>query len=241
LCINQDQFVGIIRELWQNEDVRNHLMQRRNQSHALKWIDEKNNQYNPEFPWNIFVMSFATMGNAAHWENNVEPNYFGNWRWEVVVNRGVEYVQCMKNNINGGRFRAQNGECFAQAAQYFLDNGILCVRNQWEQSANGQALIKYLKSFNGIGDKYARNMPMDCDDPRVQSHFAIDARINGILNRVLEAQNLQAYEQKEQWLNNIKDDLNRLAKIQIDSWYLDRLLFRYNDSIRQKINANGVQ
>ena len=175
----------------------------------------------------------------------MEPNYFGNWRWGVVANQGVEYVQWMENNINGGRFRAQNGERFAQAAQYFLDNGILCVRNQWEKSANGQALIKYLKSFHGIGDKYARNMPMDCDDPRVQSHFAIDARIKRILNRVLGTQNLRTYNQKEQWLNHIKDDVNDgpngLVDRQIDSWCLDRLLFQYNDSIHQNINANGQQ
>ena len=46
------------------------------------------------------------------------------------------------------------------------------------------AKIQFLKTFKGIGQKYARNMMMDVYDKDFRDSIAIDARIDGILDKL---------------------------------------------------------
>jgi hypothetical protein len=73
--------------------------------------------------------------------------------------------------------------------------------------------------FDGLGDKYARNIMMDVYDARFRNdRFAIDSRIAGLLPH-LGYTGGKGYEEQENFLAG----LARAARM--EGWELDRLLY----------------
>jgi hypothetical protein len=83
------------------------------------------------------------------------------------------------------------------------------------------AKIKFLKQFQGIGSKYARNIWMDIYHPDFYNNIAIDERIKKI-TKILgyEFKNYADHE-------NFYLDIAKEAGLQ--GWELDRLLYQFNN------------
>ncbi len=111
-------------------------------------------------------------------------------------------------------------------------------------------LIKSLPS-SGINRKYARNIKMDILADNIDGYYAIDSRIQGVLESCdFGKVNIDKdYDQIESFLNALISDDNYLGLVNIDyqgrcqksrglsSWELDRLLFALSDSKRNILNV----
>ena len=91
--------------------------------------------------------------------------------------------------------------------------------------------IKLLKSFAGVGDKYARNILMDVYHPDFRDSIAIDARIKG-LSKMLELE-FERYAEHEQFY------LDAAHEAGLSGWELDRLLFNFMREVLEGLKGRA--
>ncbi len=84
-----------------------------------------------------------------------------------------------------------------------------------------EAKMKFLKSFTGIGPKYARNMMMDVYHEDFRDSIAIDSRIK----KVSAAWGLAfaSYDEHERFYLGVAADAG------LSGWELDRLLYNFTE------------
>lgn len=179
-----------------------------------------------DWPWNAFVLSFATHGGSRHWEDTVEPKYDERYSWaalgEVSPEERVERIM----EIANPRFRKKLGVHLLENYERFRrEGGPEAIRKEYFSKNTIEDRMEYLKTFKEIGPKYSRNIPMDSYDPMLGDHFAIDSRISELLP-MLGYTGGNAYTEQEKFLNHLA------KKLEVSSWTLDRLLYSYHKEIK---------
>ncbi|WP_121823231.1 hypothetical protein [Halostella salina] len=99
------------------------------------------------------------------------------------------------------------------------------VKEAFKQRDGVEAKMEFLKQFDWIGDKYARNIPMDLYLEDFREFIAIDSRIEGILRESGYPFEKRDYDNHEQFLQAIA------AELGLEPWELDRTLYNFDDEI----------
>jgi len=99
------------------------------------------------------------------------------------------------------------------------------VKKAFKQKDGVQAKMEFLKQFDWIGEKYARNIPMDLYLEDFREFIAIDTRIEGILRECGYPFENRGYDNHEQFLQAIA------AELGLEPWELDRTLYNFEDEI----------
>lgn len=82
-------------------------------------------------------------------------------------------------------------------------------------------MMKFLKSFPGIGSKYASNIMMDCYHPLFRDRIALDSRVRSVSNELgLDFKN---YSNHENFYLRVAKEAG------IEGWELDRLIYGHTD------------
>ena len=83
--------------------------------------------------------------------------------------------------------------------------------------------MAFLMLFKNIGDKYSRDILMDCYHPEFRDSIALDTRVMG----VTEALGLEfsSYEEHEGFY------LDVARRAGLDGWTVDRLIYNYRDDV----------
>jgi hypothetical protein len=192
----------------------------------------------PDWLWHELLVSFSTWGNSRGWHGLVgnQENYRQICYEELDTLSDAERKQRLINVCRAAKIRMPD-----KKADY-LNINFTKIRAKGGVVALGQSIMacqseveifKQLKSFKGIGDKYARNMMMDLADPRFTHNIAIDHRIN----KVLEMMGVQgSYEEQEKYLLDLVSEMNIEG---LDGWSLDRLMYWYLDEVVQAIHSQS--
>jgi hypothetical protein len=99
------------------------------------------------------------------------------------------------------------------------------AKEEFEQKSGVEEKINFLKQFELIGDKYARNIPMDLYLEESRDFIAIDSRIKNLLKDLGYPLDKRQYEANEQFLRTVAGELG------IEPWELDRTLYNFRDEI----------
>jgi len=177
----------------------------------------------PDWPWSGFILSFATMGGSDNWINRIEPRK-SDYSWQRVCQMSASERAQAAHELANPRRRHIVIPAFEACFQKFqFSGGPSGVRSEYLTYSTARERIAFLRSFQGIGDKYSRNIPMDIYDPLVRNHFAIDHRIKKIFEIING--HVPRYRFAEEWLNQLARDVG------INAWYFDRLLYNDYDAI----------
>jgi hypothetical protein len=84
-----------------------------------------------------------------------------------------------------------------------------------------EAKIAFMKSFYGIGPKYARNIWKDAYHPDFSDTIAVDLRIRKITKAL--GYSFKTFEEEERFYQDIAEEAG------LQGWELDRLLYNYTD------------
>ena len=188
-----------------------------------------------DFLWFILLQSFSTMGNSRGWQGLIgtESNY-RRVAYDYVINKVDEPKRLIHFDavLRDAKVRmpSKKAKWLASNLARIERYGGVAAANKIAFSRKDRAeKINFMKAFDGIGDKYARNIWMDIYDKDFHKSIAVDERIKNI-SQAIEV-SFQNYDDHEQFY------LNLARKVNLQGWELDRLMYNFNDEILAVINS----
>ncbi|MAL84311.1 hypothetical protein IG389_07875 [Idiomarina abyssalis] len=219
---NHEKFVSIIKCMWE---------QKSNELEQLA-ITAKGVRYDPEWFWTVLVTSFCTLGGSENHE--IKRKKYGNaLRWSSIEKLPDNERSTLFNDLPNPRRRHIAVPALESAFQCISEaGGPKVVASHYEALQTGKARMKYLRTFKGIGAKYSRNIPMDIYDEFVLDGAALDSRLNELLDMIDGVPTKSQYERRENYLRSV------CAEAMLPNmWYLDRMLYNFNDEIRNNLTV----
>ena len=192
------------------------------------WLESQKAHYadlqREDFLWHYLLQSFATLGGVSGWDGLIgnEENY-RRISYAVISDmpeaERLPHVSeiCTIAKVRYANRKAQNiVACFDKIHAM---GGLQVAKDTLLQEPGRDGKIKFLKSFPGIGDKYARNIMMDVYHDDFRDSIAIDIRIQAISTQWgLE---FTSYADHESFY------LSVARAADLNGWELDRLMFRF--------------
>jgi hypothetical protein len=180
-----------------------------------------------DFLWHFLLQSFATMGNSRGWAGLMADR----GRYERVTYQALATVApSSRARLIEEVFREAKVRMPAKKAGWLTTNfeRIAAMGGPAAARANllrgdRVAIIQFLKRFDGIGDKYARNIMMDVYHPAFRDSVAIDERIKKVSTAV--GVSFRTYAEHERFYVDVARDAR------LEPWEVDRLLYWYTDAV----------
>lgn len=199
----------------------------------LERMKEEHKQLDrPDFVWHYLLVSFATMGRASGWVGLIgDSSNYHEVRYEVLDRQtSAERAKRIERAFRAAKLRMPMRKtryllgCFDKVKEL---GGPEAVKHILLGKPGRKAKIEFLKSFPGIGDKYARNMMMDVYHEDFRYSIAIDARIRSLT--AAWGLSFESYDEHEAFLLSVADEAG------LNGWELDRLMFNYQTEFRIKL------
>lgn len=180
----------------------------------------------PDFVWHLLLQSFATLGGSRGWEGLIgnQDNY-RRVTFDAISRLGPEerFEEILETfrtaKIRYAKrkapFMARNYERVAEMG------GPEEAKKQAFTLPNREAKLAFMKQFDGIGDKYARNIWMDSYHPDFHNSVAIDLRIKKVTEAL--GYSFANYAEHERFYQDIAKEAG------LQGWELDRLLYNHRD------------
>jgi SAM-dependent methyltransferase len=188
----------------------------------------------PDFIWHFLLQSFATMGNSRGWKGLIgnQDNYTQVSFERLSKLNSAKRVKIIEQVLRDARVRMpqQKTQWLSQNCDLIIEMGGLRQAKRQALACSGtQAKIDFLKRFQGIGDKYARNIWMDVYHPDFHNSIAIDERIKRITETL--GYTFTNYPEHEKFYLDIANETY------LQGWELDRLLYNYKDWLLDQLNV----
>jgi hypothetical protein len=192
------------------------------------------------FIWHYLLQSLSTFGGVRGWNGLIgnKENYSKVTYRALSKLSFAERLATLKETMWAAKIRMPD-----KKAQWLVENFELIKEMGGLKSAKEALLskpgrdekIKFLKSFSGIGDKYARNILMDVHHPDFRDSIAIDSRIKRLSETL--ALNFDSYAEHEQFYLDVAHEAG------LTGWDIDRLLFNFMGEVLEglrKVRDNEV-
>jgi hypothetical protein len=188
----------------------------------------------PDFVWHILLQSFATMGNSRGQYGLIHnrANY-DRLRFETLASlednqRRTEIEDvCRQAGVRMPRKKAQ---WIAEAFERIRALGGPESAKDTLLAQPGKAdIIRFLRGFPGIGEKYSRNIMMDVHHELFRNSVAIDVRIS----RISSSMGLtfaRRYPDHEAFY------LMVAGLAGLSGWELDRLLYNFTSDVENALS-----
>lgn len=183
----------------------------------------------PDWPWNRFVHAFASNGGAWYWDENVRLKLSQQYSWRVIsalpaARRKARLFEAT-NPLRRKRLAPKFEEVFLIIKQ---SGGPAAIKRKYNTLGTAKERLEFWKEFPGIGNKYAREIPMRSYDPFfIDKHFAVDARLRAILKIIFKDK--LGYAAAEAFF------ISAAKKLKISCWELDTVLFEKSNKIKAKL------
>jgi hypothetical protein len=174
--------------------------------------------------WYMLLSSMATMGNVRGYLGLIcDRENYDKISYPVLQQRSPQNkLRVLEATLRVAKVRhpAQKAKWLASNFQRIAEmGGLAAAKRSLLKSKGQQGKLIFLKTFDGINDKYARNMMMDIYHPEFHDCIAVDQRIKTIST----ALNISFADYKSE------EDFYREAahKVGLQAWEFDRLLFKF--------------
>jgi len=187
----------------------------------------------PDLIWELLLLSFSSMGNSSGMRLVQTPELHDSVRFDLLSKLGLDQrLARLRSTLKAAGVRWPNQKAGRLAENFDRiqrEGGPESVKSKLSEQPGRDAKIKFLRTFRGIGDKYARNMMMDVYHEDFRESIAIDERIKKI-SKTLGLE-FGTYDEAERFFLEIAH------RAGINGWKLDRLLYLFTDQILASIAA----
>lgn len=206
--------------------------------HRLEQLKAEYSQLKrPDFVWHYLLQSFATMGNVRGWDGLIQNRHnYQKVTFDVLSQLSPsERLSILENTLRDAKVRmpSKKAEWLAKNFDRILRmGGLQAVKTELLSKSGRAEKIRFLKTFDGIGDKYARNIMMDVYHPDFRESIAVDARISSLSDEL--GLSFDNYEDHEKFYLDVAHEIG------LNGWELDRLIFNFTDQIIQRLRQMGL-
>lgn len=190
----------------------------------------------PDFLWHALLVSYSTWGNSRGYAELIENpvNYNMVTYHELKKLNKLEREKRLHDVMHKAKVLKYHeaprlADCFERIEAM---GGITEANMKFFSLKTAEDIINFLYAFPGIGEKYARNIPMDYYHPLFQNYIAIDARIKKI-SKELELPLFKSYRDHEQFYLNVAKSAG------IQGWELDRLIFSHKEEFLANLSEQS--
>ncbi|MCX7411136.1 MAG: hypothetical protein NTZ32_23925 [Planctomycetales bacterium] len=210
--------------------VRTLAVEQRAELERLK--QEASGLARPDFIWHYLIQSFSTMGRAYGWHGLVgnQDNY-RHVTYPVLAALSPEARKQQVHQIcRVARIRMPDRKanfilaCFDYVQQL---GGPENAKSLLLAECGRDAKIRFLRTFPGIGPKYARNIMMDVYHEDFRDSIALDVRILAISEKL--GLSFPTYAAHEEFY------LGVACEAGLNGWELDRLLFNFRLVVEERL------
>ena len=188
-----------------------------------------------DFLWFILLQSFSTMGNSRGWYGLIDtPNNYNRIKYDYAINKvdksnRLSHFDMVLRDAKV-RMPSKKAEWLVSNLNRIEGYGGVEKANKIAFSKKGRTeKIRFMKAFDGVGDKYARNIWMDIYDNDFHESIAVDERIKNISEALCVS--FTKYDEHEKFY------LELAKKANIQGWELDRLMYNFNIEILEEISG----
>jgi len=215
------------------DSIRNRPPSHDNELAKVKSVALENSK-RADWLWHLLLCSMSTMGNSRGYEGLIgNQNHYALASYVTLL--GLEPEKRLVNirlALEKGKVRMYNikGRWLDKNFSFIQDcGGLETIQNILLSVKGKESKIQIMRLFEGIGNKYARNIFMDMYHEDFVNSIALDERLFDIL-KALDVDPSLKYLQKEDVLIQLAGDCS------ISPWHLDRLLYLFKDYYVERIN-----
>lgn len=185
-----------------------------------------------DFVWHYLLQSFATQGGSSGWQGLIltAANY-DRVRFDVLeglapqTRRAHALDVCRDAKLRWPEKKANY--IVAAFDRIVALGGLAAARTALFGAPGSSGKMAFLKTFLGIGDKYARNLMMDVYHEEFRSVIAVDARIKSL--SADWGLTFESYQDHERFYLAVAD------RAGLNGWELDRLLYNFAPEFRSRV------
>jgi len=183
----------------------------------------------PDFIWRELLLSFSTWGGTRGAGLVTDKKLYGRVTYaaleRLTPTKREKILRDTLRDAKVRRYSIKTGLLLKNFDRVKAAGGPAKVKQQLTLCDGRDAKSKFLKSFHGIGDKYARNLMMDVCHPDFSESIALDVRVNKFLKALGVVAFLPGYRQKESFL------VSAAHEADLNGWQLDRMLFNHTECL----------
>ena len=179
-----------------------------------------------DFVWHALLTSMATMGNSRGYDGLIgDRSNYDRVTYEALASlapdRRVGRLDRVLRDAKVRRPAQKAVQLDANFERVRAMGGPIGARREALASEGKEGKVAFMMSFDGVGDKYGRNIWMDVAHPDFQNAVAVDSRIESVTERM--GYSFRRYEDHEEFYLGVADEAGRTG------WETDRLLYHYTD------------
>lgn len=212
--------VPIVKRIARHKDVKATLAEGKTRRKELD---------RPDFVWHELLLSFATMGNSRGAEGLIrnrdnykrvtfealkrKPTKAARLKELLIVLRAAKVRMPPKKAV----WLANAFERVNQMGGPRKAKAVLFRREGCDEK------IRFWQEFDGIGDKFSRNIMMDVYHPDFKNYIAVDERIKKITHAL--GLTFKSYKPEEEFYLDVAEQAG------LEGWELDRMMYGFRDCI----------
>lgn len=186
-----------------------------------------------DFVWQMLLNSMSTWGNSRYAELMEDEALYSTVVYKAMarISDDDERYEVLLSAFTEAGLRYNTDK-----AQYMTNNykliqekgGVLEAKQEYLTQPDKKEKMRFWKAFHGIGDKYARNIPMDLYDEHFRDEVALDARLIGIACKLgFTDSEARSYDVMTPFFREVAVACNMKIEMKIELWDIDRVLYNY--------------
>jgi hypothetical protein len=219
-----DRLAAVLKNLAQEQADRLSTLRQRGEAYLLR----------PDAVWHLLLTAFSTLGGSSGWDGLIgnQDNY------RKVTYEAIKAMPARAREAEiEAVMRAAKVRYPPKKAKWLSKNftivekmgGLERAKELLLAAPGRDAKIAFLKQFEGVGDKYGRDIMMDTYHPEFRDSVALDVRVRSVTDALGLA--FDRYEAEEAFFV----DVARRAGLQ--AWDVDRLLYSFRDVVLEALEA----
>lgn len=189
----------------------------------------------PQFVWIELLTSFSTMGSSRGAEGVRQRREELSFAALTSCPKGrrVGYVERLFRAAKVRQPRRKAEWLVAAHDRIALMGGPADARAALLGCTDARQMIAWWRAFEGIGDKYSRNIMMDVYHPAFRNSVAVDARLRQVLDRL--DLHLRPYPEAEVFFQRAAELAN------VEPWELDRVTYNFKDELLAALAGESTE
>jgi hypothetical protein len=190
----------------------------------------------PDWIWEALLLSFGTMGNSRGAALVHNPEIHKTVRFDVLQQITSEHrrpvIETAMRTAKVRRPSVKTGWLVENFDRIVADGGPEAVKDQLNARPGTVAKLRFMMTFKGIGQKYARNILMDVYHPDFRESIAVDVRIKGVSDKL--GLKFNGYADEEAFY------LEAGHRARLQGWEMDRLLYNFTAEFIDELEKSSL-